>query len=73
MLYTVYSIPARIGGRGVGNWEGDQPNFGWGGVVFGPPVVVNMIKTLVLSNLFTDIGVTTASNFFKTLDEHTVC
>ncbi len=27
-----------IGGRGVGNWEGDQPNFGrGGGVVFGPP------------------------------------
>ena len=26
-----------IGGRGVGNWEGDQPNFGWEGVVFGPP------------------------------------
>ena len=25
-----------IGGRGVGNWEGDQPNFGGGGVVFGP-------------------------------------
>ncbi len=26
-----------IGGRGVGNWEGDRPNFGRGGVVFGPP------------------------------------
>ncbi len=29
--------PEGIGGRGVGNWEGDQPNFGRGGVVFGPP------------------------------------
>ncbi len=31
-------ITVIIGGRGVGNWEGDQPNFGRGvGVVFGRP------------------------------------
>ncbi len=26
-----------IGGRGVGNWEGDQPNFGRGGSGFWNP------------------------------------
>ena len=30
-------VASPIGGRGVCNWEGDQPNFGRGEVVFGPP------------------------------------
>ena len=30
-------VASPIGGRGVCNWEGDQPKFGRGEVVFGPP------------------------------------
>ncbi len=33
--YTRPTDPT-IGGRGVGNWEGDQPNFGCWGKVLGP-------------------------------------
>ena len=29
--------PTSIGGRGVGNWEEDQPKFGWGGSGFWTP------------------------------------
>ena len=40
-LYFVISnkkgVLVVIGGCGVGNWEGNQPNFGWGGSGFWTP------------------------------------